>query len=196
MDDLNDPVQLWFTNHVDTIYRSLDALQQPLAQAAMRMRDTLLGEGRLLVAGSGTGCALAQLFSAGLLSRLSMERPALPVICIGNDPAVLGAIAEGYGYAESLARQIQAIAAPGDTVLLVTGSNGGGISHAFRAAQARGARVISICGLATQDPHQLGEVDDIEIRIPSEEPSRLTECQLLVLNCLVELVEREIFGSY
>ena len=38
--------------------------------------------------------------------------------------------------------------------------------------------------------------DDIDIRIPSEEPPRISECQLLVLNCLVELVEREIFGSY
>lgn len=196
MDELNDPVQLWFTHHVDTVYRSLDALQGPLAAATWSIRDTFLAGGKLLTGGSGSGCALSQLFSSTLLSRLSMERPPLPVVPVGNDPVVLGAISDGYGYPEALARHIQAVASPGDTVLLVTAATGGGLAQAVRAAQAREARVIVLGGLAGQDPGQLSGEDDIEIRVPSEEPARISECQLLILNCLVELVEREIFGSY
>jgi len=196
MDELNDPVQLWFTHHVDAVYRSLDALQEPLAAAAWSIRDTFLGGGRLLTGGSGSGCALSQLFASTLLSRLSMERPPLPVVSVGNDPIALGAISDGYGYQEALARHIQAVASPGDTVLLVTGLTGSGLSQAVRAAQAREARVILLGGLATQDISPLSGEDYIEIRIPSEEPARISECQLLILNCLVELVEREIFGCY
>ncbi len=196
MDELNDPVQLWFTGHVDTVYRSLDALHGQIAAATWSIRDALLGGGRLLVGGSGSGCALSQLFCASLLARLSMERPPLPVVPIGNDPVTLGAMADGYGYHEALARHIQAVAAPGDTVLLVTGAAGGGLAHAIRAAHAREARIILLGGGAGYDSMSLPGEDDIDIRIPSEEPPRISECQLLVLNCLVELVEREIFGSY
>lgn len=196
MDELNDPVQLWFTDHVDTVYRSLDSLQAPLSGAAWSMRDTLLGGGKLLVGGNGTGCALAQLFTALLLSRLSMERPPLPVVQIGGDAAVMGAIADGYGFQDALARHMQAIASPGDTVLLIGGSNASTLLPAIRAAHAREAKVIVLGGLAGQDqPYRLGE-DDIELRVPSEEAARVIECQLLVLNCLVGLVERGLFGNY
>lgn len=195
MDELNDPVQLCFTSHVDTVYRTLDSVQAPMASAAWVIRDTLLGGGKLLVGGSGTGCALSQLFASTLLSRLSMERPPLPVMPIGTDASILGAIADVYGFAEALARHIQAVASPGDTVVLVTGA-GTGLAPAVRAAHAREARVVLLGGASGQDTGSpLGE-DDIEIRIPSEEHARTSECQLLVLNCLVELVEREIFGDY
>lgn len=139
MDELNDPVQLWFTHHVDTVYRSLDALQGPLAAATWSIRDTFLAGGKLLTGGSGSGCALSQLFSSTLLSRLSMERPPLPVVPVGNDPVVLGAISDGYGYPEALARHIQAVASPGDTVLLVTAATGGGLARPS-AQRRRGRR--------------------------------------------------------
>ena len=195
MDDLEDPVQLWFTGHVDTVYRSLDVLQPALRAAAAAMQDTLLSDKRLIAGGTGTGCALAQLFCAALLSRLSMERPALPVILIGSDAATLGAIAEGYGHSDALARQVQALAAPGDTVLLVAGASGTSLASAVRAAQGRRARVILLASMSGQEQLQLPGEGDIEIRIPAEEPTRATECQLLVLNCLAELLEQEIFGS-
>lgn len=196
MDELNDPVQLWFTDHVDTVYRSLDSLQTPMSGAAWSIRDTLLGGGKLLVGGNGTGCALSQLFTALLLSRLSMERPPLPVVPIGGDAAVLGAIADGYGFQDALARHIQAIASPGDTVLLIGGGAGSSLLPAIRSAHARESKVIVLGGLGGQDqPHRLHE-DDIELRIPSEEIARVIECQLLVLNCFVGLVERALFGDY
>ena len=195
MDDLEDPVQLWFTGHVDTVYRSLDVLQPALRAAAAAMQDTLLGDKKLIAGGTGTGCALAQLFCAALLSRLSMERPALPVILIGNDAATLGAIAEGYGHTEALARQVQALTAPGDTVLLVAGASGTSLAGAVRAAHGRRARVILLTSMSGQEQAPLPGEGDIEIRIPAEEPTRATECQLLVLNCLAELLEQGIFGS-
>ena len=158
IDELNDPVQLCFTDHVDTVYRSLDSLQGPMAEAAWSIRDTLLGGGKLLTGGYGTGCALSQLFASLLLSRLSMERPPLPVVPIGGEAAVLGAIADGYGFQESLARQIQAVASPGDAVLLVAGGSGIGVSQAVRSAHSREAKVVLLCGLGGQEQPQRIEI--------------------------------------
>lgn len=194
MDGIEDPVQLWFTNHVDTVYLALDTLQPALLAAAGALRETLLADRRLLSAGSGTGVVLAQHFAATLLSRLRMERPALPVLLLGNDAATLGAIAEGYGHAEVLARQVKAFCQPGDTVLLVAGCASSALQAAARAAHARGARLIVI-GSELADAGPLPGPQDIELRVPSEEPTRASECQLLLLNCLAELVERELFGA-
>lgn len=193
MDDIEDPVQLWFTSHVDAVYRALDSLQPTLLAAAESIRDALLADHRLIAAGSGTGVALAQVFAASLLNRLRMERPALPVLLLGNDAATLGAIAEGYGHAEVLARQLKAFCQPGDAVLLVAGCNAPALQAAARAAQARGARLVIISSDLV-DAGNLPGPEDIELRVPAEEPTRASECQLLLLNCLAELVERELFG--
>jgi phosphoheptose isomerase len=193
VDDIEDPVQLWFTSHVDTVYRSLDSLQPTLLAAGEALRDALLSDHRLLAAGSGAGVALAQIFATSLLNRLRMERPALPVLLLGNDAATSGAIAEGYGHSEVLARQIKAFCQPGDVVLLVAGCNAPALQAAARAAGGRGARLIVISsGIA--DAGSLPGPGDIELRVPADEPTRASECQLLLLNCLAELVERELFG--
>lgn len=194
MDDIEDPVHLWFTSHVDAVYRSLDTLQPTLLAAAAAIRDALLADHRLITAGSGTGVALAQVFAATLLNRLRMERPALPVLLLGNDAATLGAIADGYGQTEVLARQVKAFCQPGDAVLLVAGCNAPALHAAARAAHARGARLITLCS-DLADAGTLPGAGDITLHVPAEEATRASECQLLLLNCLAELVERELFGA-
>lgn len=195
MDEIDDPLQARFAAHVDAVYRSLDALYPQLHDAVRAICDTLLAECRLIVCGSGQCVPLVQLFGASLLNRANMERPGLPVILLGNDAAVAGAIAESYGTSEVLARQIQAIGQDGDTVLLVTSMASNAVAPALRAARARGARAILLCAESGADPGPTPGPDALELRIPADDPCRVGECQLLVLNCMVDLIEQRLFGG-
>jgi phosphoheptose isomerase len=193
MSELDEPLPARFADHVDTVYRTLDGLQPQLERAVEELADTLLAERRLVVCGLGAGAALAQVFAAGLLGRMHLERPGLPVIVAGADPATLGNVVENYGATHALARPLQALLARGDAVILVCGGSGQAMAAAARAAQLREARVIAISGEGGADAGPLGR-GDIDLRIPAEDPARIAECQLLLLNCLAELVEQRLFG--
>lgn len=197
MDELEEPLQAIFADHVDTVYRALDTLQPLLQRAVSVLCETMLSEHKLLVCGQGMSATLAQAFCTGLLSRQQMERPGLPVIAIGNDCAIVGAIEEGFGAGEIYSRQIHALAQPGDTLLVLSGLHSGvAIVQAVRAAQARKARIIALTANGGRDDVALLlQPEDLELRIPSDDPARIAECQLLVLNCLCALIERQLFGA-
>lgn len=196
MDEIEEPLQAIFADHVDTTYRALDTLQPVLQRAVDVLCRSLLDERKLLVCGHGVSAALAQAFCSGLLSRNRMERPGLPVIAIGIDCATLGAIEEGYGGGEIYSRQVLALAQGGDTLLLLGGlQNSIALAQAVRAAHARHARVIVITAGERTELGALLENDDLEMRIPSEDPPRVMECQLLILNSLCALIELQLFGA-
>lgn len=194
MEDPVESIQACFATHVDMAYRTLDALHGPLERAVETICDALLAERRVIVCGDRAGAALAQVFCTTLLSRARIERPALPVTLLGNDAATLGAIADCYGMTEVFARQIQALAEPGDTVLLVCGAPAAEnlMAGAVRAAHARRARVIALSAEGGADAGPLAP-DDLELRVPAEHGLRVLECQLLLLDCLAESVERRLF---
>jgi phosphoheptose isomerase len=194
MSELDEPLPARFADHVDTVYRTLDGLQPQLERAVEELADTLLAERRVIACGLGTGACLAQVFAAGLLGRMRLERPGLPVMVLGNDAPVLGAVVEAYGQGSVLARPLQALLHRGDAVLLVCGAAPAALAAAARAAQSCEARVIALSGEGGANAGPLAR-GDIDLRIPSDDPARIAECQLLLLNCLAELLEQRLFGA-
>ena len=74
-------------------------------------------------------------------------------------------------------------------------ASGIAIVQAVRAAQARKTRVIALTANGRDDVALLLEPEDLELRIPSDDPARIVECQLLLLNSLCALIERQLFGA-
>lgn len=65
----------------------------------------------------------------------------------------------------------------------------------MRAAHAREMRVIALTGGEGGEPATALGPADIELRAPSDEPYRVNECQLLLLNALSALIELRLFGE-
>ena len=196
MDQLDEPLQALFASHVDTVYRALDVMYPEIHRAVELLCDSLLADHRVLVCGSGTGTVLGQAFCTNLLNRAQIDRPGLPVIAIGSDPATTSAIAESYGISEVQSRQIRALAQAGDALVLIAGSpRGAGLSPAVRAAHAREMRIIALTAGEGGEPATALGPADIELRVPSDDPYRVGECQLLLLNALSALIELGLFGE-
>jgi len=195
-DDIGEPLHAMFADHVDTVYRSLDIIYPALHRAVDLLCETMLEERKVLVCGAGTGAALAQLFCAELLNRVHIDRPALPVVAIGADMATMGVIAQSYGSAEVYARQILALGQRGDALLLViTLPRNSNLIQAVAAAHSRDMRIIAVTAGEAGDEFHLPGADDLELRVPADDPARASECHMLLLNCLAALIERQLFGS-
>ncbi len=175
---------------------ALDQLRPFIEQAGMLMTGCLQREGRILSCGNGGSAGDAQHFSSELLNRFEMERPGLPAIALTTDSSTITSIANDYDFREVFARQIRALALPGDVVLAISTSGGSdNVIRAIEAAHDRGAHVVALSGRDGGPMALKLAGEDVEIRVPHEVTARIQEVHLLVIHCLCDLIDRQLFGG-
>ncbi|PZA00108.1 phosphoheptose isomerase [Gammaproteobacteria bacterium 2W06] len=192
----SDRIAQQFHASIQTKQTALDQLPAFIEQAGHVMVDCLQREGRILSCGNGGSAGDAQHFSSELLNRFEMERPGLPAIALTTDSSTLTSIANDYDFNEVFARQIRALALPGDVVLAISTSGGSAnIIRAIDAAHDRGARVVVLSGRDGGPMALKLGPEDIEIRVPAEVTARIQEVHLLVIHCLCDLIDHQLFGG-
>ncbi|AUB78855.1 MULTISPECIES: phosphoheptose isomerase [Spiribacter] len=192
----SDRIAQQFHASIQTKQTALDQLPAFIEQAGHVMVDCLQREGRILSCGNGGSAGDAQHFSSELLNRFEMERPGLPAIALTTDSSTLTSIANDYDFNEVFARQIRALALPGDVVLAISTSGGSdNIIRAIDAAHDRGARVVVLSGRDGGPMALKLGPEDIEIRVPAEVTARIQEVHLLVIHCLCDLIDHQLFGG-
>ena len=97
--------------HLAATSRALDAFvdQLPLVEVwGCRLAATLLGGGRLLVAGNGGSAAHAQHLTSELVGRYRNERTPLSAIALHAESSTITALLNDYGPSDVFARQVHA----------------------------------------------------------------------------------------
>ena len=167
-----------------------------IGMAGSAMVNSLLDGHKILSCGNGGSAGDAQHFSAELLNRFEQERPGLPAIAITTDTSTLTAIANDYDYNEVYSKQIYALGQKGDVLLAIsTSGNSPNVLEAISAAHEREMIVVALSGKdGGQIANSLHE-GDIEIRVPSDRTARIQEVHLVVIHCLCDFIDTQLFGG-
>ncbi|MEP7291294.1 MAG: SIS domain-containing protein, partial [Chloroflexota bacterium] len=102
--------------------RVLATLLPTIEASANAIIDALKAGHKLLVFGNGGSAAEAQHFVGELVGRYKAERDPLPAITLSADSSVVTCIGNDYRYDEVFARQVRALAQPGDVAVGLTTS--------------------------------------------------------------------------
>lgn len=103
--------------------------------------------GKILICGNGGSAADAQHLAAEFVNRFLVNRRPLPAIALTTDTSILTAVGNDFGFDLVFAKQVQALARPGDVLLaLSTSGNSPNVLAALDAAQKAGATVIGLTG--------------------------------------------------
>ena len=78
-------------------------------------------------------------------------------------------------------------------IVVSTHGNSLNILRAIEAAHDRGMSVIALTGYEGGELSSLIHHNDIELRIPSQSLTRIYETQLLLLHCLCDLIDHQLF---
>ena len=176
--------------------RAMDTLAPVIAEAATLISKQLLAGHKVLSCGNGGSAGDAQHFSSEMLNRFERERPGLPAIALTTDTSTLTSIANDYNYNEVFAKQIRALGQGGDVLLAIsTSGNSTNVAEAIRAAHDRGMIVIAMTGKDGGVMAGLLDGSDIELRVPSDTTARIQEVHLLIIHCLCDLIDRQLFGE-
>ena len=193
--DLYEYVTELFHSHIDTTMRSMEELPMAIADCGELMAQCLLSDKKILCCGEGQSGAIAQIFASHLLNRFNYERPGLAAIALNADATTVTAITGEGNYGEVFAKQIRALGQAGDILLVLSsGGNATSSSQAIQAAHDRDMPVITI-NSNEHDSTALLLPEDIELCIPTNNRARIGEAQLMIVNCLCEIIELQLFGS-
>lgn len=191
-----DRVRQLFRASLETKQRSEEVLPETIANAADLMVKSLLGEGKILSCGNGGSAGDSQHFSSELLNRFERERPALPAIALTTDSSTLTSIANDYSYNEVFSKQVRALGRKGDVLLAIsTSGNSKNVIEAIKVAHQRGMNVVALTGREGGAMRELLQAGDVEICVPSRVTARIQEVHLLVIHCLCDLIDSQLFGG-
>ena len=165
-------------------------LMQQVSDLAKKCTEVLQAGGKVIFCGNGGSFADAQHLSAEFTSRFLFDRPGLASLALGTNSSAMTAIGNDYGYENVFAREIEAIATPGDVLIAITTSgNSGNVLKALESAKANEVPAVVFTGAGR------GKLPDgIDImHVPSTETARIQECHILIGHIVCGLVESTIF---
>jgi len=170
-----------------------DQAADDIAAAARTIVDAFRSGHKLLLCGNGGSAADAQHVAGELVGRYLQERRPLPAIALTADSAMLTAIGNDYGFDRVFARQVEALARPGDVLMAIsTSGSSPDVLAAVEAARKLGAKTI---GLTGETGGKLTALVDLCFRVPSAETPRIQEAHIAVAHVICELVEAELVAG-
>jgi D-sedoheptulose 7-phosphate isomerase len=152
------------------------------------VEETVRRGGTLFFCGNGGSAADAQHMATEYVVRYRRERRAYPAIALTTDTSLLTAAGNDIGFERVFERQIEALAKPGD--LLIIHSTSGNSPNVLRAAEAARARGVPVLAFSARDGGALRDIADHSVVIPTERTDRAQELHLCVEHIICELVER------
>lgn len=192
-----DSVYKLFQQSIEAKMDAGEILLPDIVEAANMMVECLLDEGKILVCGNGPSSALGQILTNSLINRFEIERPGLPCFTLGCDLTNVTAIANEKSFNEVFAKEIKALATDKDLLILLSSSgNSSNLLQAIQAAHDKDMKIIALNGRDGGNISSLLDVNDKELRVPSNSRGRIHEVHLLIIFCLCDLIDQQLFGSF
>jgi D-sedoheptulose 7-phosphate isomerase len=171
-------------------------LSAPVARAGVLLAEALRGGGKVLACGNGGSAADAQHFAAELVNRFEVERPPLAAVALTTDSSTLTSIANDYSYEQVFSKQLRALGRRGDALLAIsTSGNSANVLAAVGVARELGVRVVALTGNGGGKIGAALGAGDEQICVPHQNTARVQEVHLLVLHCLCDAIDFQLFGA-
>ncbi len=175
-----------FAEAIDVLSKCA-SLQPAIAASGLALVECLAGGGKILSCGNGGSGADALHLAQELLGRYRAARVALPALCLNADATTLTCIGNDYGFDEVFARQVTALARPGDILVgFTTSGNSANVLAAFVAARKAGAKTVLLTG---KDGGRALGTCDFELVVPSANTARIQEAHTVMIHSWLEQIE-------
>jgi D-sedoheptulose 7-phosphate isomerase len=176
-----------FSEHLSVAERAARELPPVLEQMVTAAHDCLRGGNKVLACGNGGSATDAQHLVAELVGRFREERRALAAVALSADTAILTAVGNDYGYERVFARQVEALASPGDLLFAIsTSGNSPNVVLAARTARERGCKVAGLTGARGG---QLAAHADFLLQAPSIVVARIQEVHSICIHIICESLD-------
>ncbi len=164
--------------------------------AAQKIVDALLADRKILCCGNAGSISNVQYFVSLMVNRFARERPSLPAISLVNDVQMISTVASMQNYDEIYAKQLRALGQASDVLLIYyTDGDTASLLKLINAAHDKNMPVILFSGENDSSLEAALSENDLCVSVPSQVVHRVNETQLLIIHCICDLVDSQLFGS-
>jgi len=157
------------------------------------MANALRRGGKLLFFGNGGSAADAQHLAAEFVNRFLRERGALAAVALTTDSSALTSIGNDLGFDQVFARQVEALARPGDVVVAIsTSGNSPNVLRGVEAARRLGCTTVGLMG---GSGGLLAAAVDEAFIVPSTETPRIQETHITLGHALCAIVDEILLSA-
>jgi phosphoheptose isomerase len=147
--------------------------------------------GKVLTFGNGGSASEAQHLASELVAAGDLVAP-LRATALTADTSVLTALSNDLGYERVFARQVEALALPGDALVAIsTSGDSENVLQAVRVGQRMGCVTIAFTGRRGQ----LARLADAFVGVPATSAARIQEAHVLLVHVITNLVSSMVTGG-
>jgi D-sedoheptulose 7-phosphate isomerase len=164
-----------------------------LAEVADALITAIRTGHKILLFGNGGSAADAQHVAGELVGRFAQESDPWPAIALSTDSSILTAVGNDWEFEDVFARQVRALARPGDVVAgISTSGRSPNVLRALADARKKGALTIAFTGAKGS---QMSAYADLCFCAPADQTPRIQELHILAWHSVCELVEAELMAA-
>ncbi|HEX3597079.1 MAG TPA: SIS domain-containing protein [Polyangiaceae bacterium] len=172
---------------LDAHRRFIEESQGVLGEIASAFVRAIRAGNKVLFCGNGGSAADAQHVAGELMGRFLIEREPWPAIALTTDTSILTAVGNDWAFEDVFARQVRALARPGDIVVgITTSGKSPNVLRALDDAKKKGAVRVGFTGMRGA---VLAEHTDLCFRAPALDTPRIQELHILAWHSICEVVE-------
>ena len=165
-------------------------IKPAMERAAAMIAETVARRGTLFFCGNGGSAADAQHLATEYVVRYMRNRAAYPAVALTTDTSLITAAGNDLGFDRIFSRQVEALARPGD--LLIIHSTSGNSPNVLEAAKAARAKGVSVLAFSARDGGELRALADHSVIVPTTRTDRAQEIHLCIEHLICELVEQTL----
>jgi len=149
--------------------------------------DALNTNNKVLLFGNGGSASDAQHIAAEFTGRFVKNRRAYAAIALTTDTSALTAIANDYGFDRIFARQVEALARPGDVLIgISTSGNSANVLAGLQMGKEKGCKLVGFTGNAGG---QMKDLCDIALIVKSATTARIQEAHILIGHIICSAID-------
>lgn len=180
----------YISHHQSAVSRLLSVCGDDFSRWVDLAAATIRGGKKILWFGNGGSAAEAQHIAAELAVKFWHDRAPLAAIALATDPSSMTAAGNDYGFEFVFARQIDAIANPGDMAVgYSTSGNSKNILRALQTAQSKGVAAI---GLTGQSGGSMPAHCDLCLRVPAQDTPHIQELHTILGHAFCAALESQL----
>lgn len=172
------------------VMKGVAFLEHDLDYLVDRMKRSIHGSGKIMIAGNGGSAADAQHFAAELVGCFEVKnRPALPAIALTTDTSILTSLGNDFGFDSIFSRQIEALAQPGD--LFIGISTSGSSPNILKAIESAQQLKLETWALSGKGGGQLNaQLCERNLVVPSQNTARVQEAHTFMIHYICQQLDQ------
>ena len=168
--------------------RTAAALEGATERYARWAVSTLRDGGKLIFCGNGGSAATVEHVAAEYAVRYRRRRDPLPALALTASGPATTAAANDFTYEEVFARQLRALARPGD--LVVVHSTSGESENVIRAVRTATEMSLRSVGLLAAGGGRVADQVSLALVVPTDDVARAQEMHLAIEHAVADRVDR------